>query len=137
MDAVNCPATRRKTLHCGINQGINLDSIESGIAGIQFKIGLHHEDRLDTLFVYLNCRPDVFDIGIVNRHGVYSCIPLTLSPELGRRDLPSSQVSQRSKSRRTKNRSEAERGAFKVAPSKRPRALRFAAYARLPFGSLS
>src|SRR3954452_15184363 len=58
----------------------NLDSIETGLAGIQLEIGFHHENRLDTLFIYLNCRPDVFDIGIVNRHGallLHSPHPIT------------------------------------------------------------
>src|SRR3954447_25263926 len=90
MDAINRSATRRKTLHCRINQGIHLDSIETGFASIQFKISFHDQDCFHTLFVYFDCRPDVFDIGIVNRHGVHSCIHLTISPELGSSDLVSS-----------------------------------------------
>jgi|tagenome__1003787_1003787.scaffolds.fasta_scaffold16517324_1 hypothetical protein len=53
---MGCDQLSRHSLHCGINQGINLDSIKSGGAGIQFKISLPHEDRLDTLLVYLDCR---------------------------------------------------------------------------------
>ena len=74
MNAINCSATRRKTLHCGINQGINLDNVKSGISSIQFEIGFHHQHCLHTIFVYFNRRPDVFDIGILNRHGVNSLL---------------------------------------------------------------
>ncbi len=50
MNAINCSATRRKTLHCGINQGINLDNVKSGISSIQFEIGFHHQHCLHTIF---------------------------------------------------------------------------------------
>jgi|GEM_PF-2752364 hypothetical protein len=69
MNPINRSATRSKTLHCGINQGINLGNIKSGIGGIQFKIGFHYQDCLHTIFVYFNRRPDAFGIGILNRHG--------------------------------------------------------------------
>src|SRR6516164_10055258 len=72
MNAIDCSATRGKTFRRGINQGINLGDIKIGIGGIQFKIGFHHQHRLDTVLVYFNGRPDTFDIGVLNRHGVYS-----------------------------------------------------------------
>src|ERR1700682_366467 len=74
MNAVNRSATRSKTLHCGLNQGINLGDIKSWIGSIQFKIGFHHQDCLHTIFVYFNRRPDAFDIEILNRHGVPSLL---------------------------------------------------------------
>ena len=74
MNAINRSATRSKTLHCGLNQGINLGDIKSWIGSIQFKIGFHHQDCLHTIFVYFNRRPDAFGIGIINRHGVHSLL---------------------------------------------------------------
>jgi len=74
MNSINRSATRSKTIHCGINQGINLGNIKRGIGSIQFKIGFHYQDRLHTIFVYFNRRPDAFDIGILNRHGVHSLL---------------------------------------------------------------
>ena len=32
--------------------------------GLPAWIGLHHEDRIDTLFVYLNCRPEFSTLGL-------------------------------------------------------------------------
>jgi len=49
MNAINRSATRSKTLHCGINRGINLGNIKSGISSIQFKIGFHHRDSTPSL----------------------------------------------------------------------------------------
>src|SRR5512135_3178860 len=72
VNAINSSAARTKTFHRGINQGINLGDIKSGIGGIQFKIGFHHQHCLDTVLVYFNGRLDTFDIGVLNRHGVPS-----------------------------------------------------------------
>lgn len=77
MDAINRSATRRKTLHCGVNQSINLERIKAGIASIQFKIGFHHQDCFHPIFVDFNRRPDVFDVGVVNGHGAHSLLQLS------------------------------------------------------------
>ena len=88
MNAINCSATRSKTFHRGINQGIDLGGIESGIGGIQFKIGFHHQHCLDTVLVYFNGRPDTFDIGVLNRHGVHSLWSPRSIPQLQARPRP-------------------------------------------------
>jgi hypothetical protein len=74
MNAVDGSATPSKTLRCGINQGINLGNIKSRIGSVQLKIGFHDQDCLHTILVYFNRRPDTFDIGIINRHGVHSLL---------------------------------------------------------------
>src|ERR1700724_1939070 len=74
MNPINRSATRSKALHGGLNQGIDLGDIKSRIGSIQFKIGFHHQDCLHTILVYFNRRPDAFDIGILNRHGVHSLL---------------------------------------------------------------
>jgi hypothetical protein len=44
------------------------------MSSIQFKIGFHYQDCLHTLFIYFNRRPDAFDIGTIDPHGVRSLL---------------------------------------------------------------
>src|SRR5215208_7690557 len=74
VNAIYRPAARCETLRCRFNQGIYLGSIKSGMSSVQFKIGFHHQDCLRTLFVYFNRRPDAFDIGTLDGHGIHSLL---------------------------------------------------------------
>jgi hypothetical protein len=89
MNAIDRSATRSETLHRGINQGIDLGNIKGRMGSIQFKIGFHHQDCLHTILVYFKRRPDVFDIGIFNRHGVHS--PLSARHTTEQRQKPARQ----------------------------------------------
>src|SRR5262249_19073770 len=69
VNAIYRSSTRSNTFSRGINKGIDLGDIKSGISGIHFTIRFHHRRCRDTVLVYLNGRPDTFDVRVLNRHG--------------------------------------------------------------------
>jgi hypothetical protein len=84
VNAIYRPAAGCETLCRGFNQGIYLGGIETGTTSIQFKIGFHHQDCFNTLFVYFNRRPDGFDVGTLDGHNIHSLFSVKHSTLISR-----------------------------------------------------